>query len=89
MKNQEEMMNRIVKLERSQTQAPRPPFKGEIKIRNRRMKMKPQIHWHPQMQWTRILGAWNDVKHIGKMNVLFMLTNNKSTPLTSSQTVLK
>jgi hypothetical protein len=45
---QEEMMNRIVKLERSQTQAPRPPFKGPfqkgIRIKSRRMTMKSQIH---------------------------------------------
>jgi hypothetical protein len=30
IKNQEEMMNRIVKLERSQTQAPRVPYKGQF-----------------------------------------------------------
>jgi hypothetical protein len=30
IKNQEEMMNRIVKLERSQTQAPRVPYKGKF-----------------------------------------------------------
>jgi hypothetical protein len=30
MKNQEEMMNRVVRLEKSQTQAPRPPFKGQF-----------------------------------------------------------
>jgi len=30
MKNQEEMMSRIVKLERSQTQAPRVPYKGQF-----------------------------------------------------------
>jgi hypothetical protein len=30
MKNQEEMMTRIVKLERSQTQAPRVPYKGQF-----------------------------------------------------------
>jgi hypothetical protein len=48
MKNQEEMMNQIVKLERSQTQAPRPlsrgHFRKEIRIKGRRMTMKSQIH---------------------------------------------
>jgi hypothetical protein len=30
IKNQEEMMTRIIKLERSQTQAPRVPYKGQF-----------------------------------------------------------
>jgi hypothetical protein len=40
MKNQEEMMNRIVKLERSQTQAPRPPFKGPFQKGNQNQRPK-------------------------------------------------
>jgi hypothetical protein len=40
MKNQEEMMNRIVRLEKSQTQAPRPPFKGPFQKGNQTYKQK-------------------------------------------------
>jgi hypothetical protein len=40
MKNQEEMMNRIVRLEKSQTQAPRPPFKGPFQKGNQNYKPK-------------------------------------------------
>jgi hypothetical protein len=40
MKNQEEMMNRIVRLEKSQTQAPRPPFKGPFQKGNQTYKPK-------------------------------------------------
>jgi hypothetical protein len=40
MKNQEEMMNRIVRLEKSQTQAPRPPFKGSFQKGNQTYKSK-------------------------------------------------
>jgi hypothetical protein len=40
MKNQEEMMNRIVRLERSQTQAPRPPLKGQFQKGNQNYKPK-------------------------------------------------
>jgi hypothetical protein len=40
MKNQEEMMNRIVRLEKSQTQAPRPPFKGQFQKGNQAYKPK-------------------------------------------------
>jgi hypothetical protein len=61
MKNQEEMMNRIVRLEN-----PRPRhldllskghFKREIKVTNQRMKMKSQILWPLQMLWMRIPGV--------------------------------
>jgi hypothetical protein len=38
MKNQEEMMNQIVRLEKSQTQAPRPPFKGPFQKGNQNYK---------------------------------------------------
>jgi hypothetical protein len=38
MKNQEEMMNQIVRLEKSQTQAPRPPFKGSFQKGNQTYK---------------------------------------------------
>jgi hypothetical protein len=40
MKNQEEMMNQIVRLEKSQTQAPRPPFKGPFQKGNQNYKPK-------------------------------------------------
>jgi hypothetical protein len=40
MKNQEEMMNQIVRLEKSQTQAPRPPFKGKFQKGNQAYKTK-------------------------------------------------
>jgi hypothetical protein len=40
MKNQEEMMNRIVRLEKSQTQAPRPPFKGPFQKGSQNYKPK-------------------------------------------------
>jgi hypothetical protein len=40
MKNQEEMMNQIVRLEKSQTQAPRPPFKGPFQKGNQTYKPK-------------------------------------------------
>jgi hypothetical protein len=40
MKNQEEMMNRIVRLVKSQTQAPRPPFKGQFQKGNQAYKPK-------------------------------------------------
>jgi hypothetical protein len=40
MKNQEEMMNRIVRLERSQTQAPKPPFKGPFQKGSQNYKPK-------------------------------------------------
>jgi hypothetical protein len=40
MKNQEEMMNRIVRLEKSQAQAPRPPFKGQFQKGNQTYKPK-------------------------------------------------
>jgi hypothetical protein len=40
MKNQEEMMNRIIRLEKSQTQAPRPPFKGQFQKGNQAYKLK-------------------------------------------------
>jgi hypothetical protein len=40
MKNQEEMMNRIVRLEKSQTQAPRPPLKGPFQKGNQNYKPK-------------------------------------------------
>jgi hypothetical protein len=40
MKNQEEMMNRIVRLEKSETQAPRPPFKGPFQKGNQTYKPK-------------------------------------------------
>jgi hypothetical protein len=93
MKNQEEMMNRIVRLEKSQTQAPRPPFKGPfqkgIKITNRRMKMKSQILWPLQMLWMKIPGVWSAVKHIGRTSVLTMTANNKSITLTASQMSLR
>jgi hypothetical protein len=40
IKNQEEMMNRIVRLEKSQTQALRPPFKGQFQKGNQFYKPK-------------------------------------------------
>jgi hypothetical protein len=40
IKNQEETMNQIVRLEKSQTQAPRPPFKGQFQKGNQFYKTK-------------------------------------------------
>jgi hypothetical protein len=40
IKNQEEMMSRIVRLEKSQIQAPRPPFKGQFQKGNQFYKPK-------------------------------------------------
>jgi hypothetical protein len=40
IKNQEEMMHRIVRLEKSQIQAPRPPFKGQFQKGNQFYKPK-------------------------------------------------
>jgi hypothetical protein len=40
MKNQEQMMSRIVALERSQTQAPRIPYKGQFQKGNQFYKTK-------------------------------------------------
>jgi hypothetical protein len=40
MRNQEEVMSRIVKLERAQTQAPRPPFRGSFQKGSQNQKPK-------------------------------------------------
>jgi hypothetical protein len=40
IRNQEEMINQIVRLEKSQTQAPRPPFKGKFQKGNQFYKPK-------------------------------------------------
>jgi hypothetical protein len=40
MKNQQEMMNRVIRLEKSQTQAPRPPFKWQFQKGNQAYKPK-------------------------------------------------
>jgi hypothetical protein len=61
IKNQEEMMSRIVKLERSQTQAPRVPYKGQFQkggqFYKQRMSMKFQTPWPLQTLLMKILGA--------------------------------
>jgi hypothetical protein len=40
MNNQEEMMNQIIRLEKSQTQAPRPPFEGPFQKGNQTYNSK-------------------------------------------------
>jgi hypothetical protein len=83
IKNQEEMMSRIVRLENSQIQAPRAPYKGQFQKGNQfykqRMNMKFLIPWPLQTLLMKIPGAWSAVKHIGSMNALITLAINKST----------